>query len=83
MGAAMNKFGKRMGCRERMTHVSLMSPMGLIWTFELSQKLGGYLSTPLGGALTQGVVQINAFLTDINASMTEFNGLCNARKPNV
>ena len=66
-----------------MSPMSLMCPMSPIWLFELSQKPSPYLWIPSASPWGGVVAQINTFSTAINASVTKFNGLCNAQKPNV
>jgi hypothetical protein len=78
IGAAMNKFGKWTVCGERMTHISPMRPLSPISFRELSQRPGRDRWTHSGNS-QPGVCGRNAFLTPFNASVTEFNGLCNAR----
>ena len=63
-----------------MTPVSPISP---ILPFKFSENLNRYLWTPSGNPLVGAVMHFNTFLTAVNASVTEFNGLCNAEKPNV
>jgi hypothetical protein len=83
MGAAMNELAKLMGCRERISPMRPLSPMGPIRLFELNQKPGAHLWTSSINLVGGAVTQINAALTDINARLTDYNGLCNAQKPNV
>ena len=61
-----------------MTHVSLMSPLSPISFGELNQRTGWHRWTRSGNP-HPFVWGCNAFLTPFNASVTEFNGLCNAR----
>jgi hypothetical protein len=79
IGAAMmKKFEKWTGCRERMTHISPMSPLCPISFGELNQRPGRHRWTHSGNP-NPFVCGRNALLTPFNASVTEFNGLSNAR----
>ena len=77
-GIAMNIFGKWTGCRERMTHINPMSSLSPISFGELNQRPSRHRWTHSGNSQPR-VCGCNAFLTPFNASVTKFNGLCNAR----